>query len=168
MDQIKVSVILPVYNPGSGLVKCLKCLQNQSLKEIEMIFIDDCGQDKAKEIIREAKQKDPRIILLENSENMGAGRTRNRGIEAASGEYLSFIDPDDYVSEDFLELLYKKAEETGADIVKGIYKNVDDEGNDLHLDDPYLLNNKIRWGLEGGRSLFALFTFLPRIRCGIF
>lgn len=159
MDEIKVSVIIPVFNPGTGIHRCIDSLRNQTLKEIELIFVDDCGTDGAKEIIRGAAVSDTRVRLIENPENMGAGRSRNRGISESRGMYLAFVDPDDYVSLDFLEKLYEKAQKTGADIVKGRYMNVDEHGVSESEEDLYDLNNKIRQGLEEGYPLYALFTF---------
>ena len=159
MNEIKVSVILPVFNPGDGIHKCIDSLRRQTLREIEMIFVDDCGTDGAKEIILEAAASDTRIRLIENPKNMGAGRSRNNGIEEARGEYLSFIDPDDYVSIDFLEQLYKKAVQTGADIVKGIYKNVNEDGTSEPEDDQFNLNQRINEGLQNGYPLYSLFSF---------
>ena len=158
MSEAKISVILPVYNPGEGIHKCIDCLRNQTMKEIEMIFVDDCGTDGAKDVIRAAAQEDARIILLENEKNMGAGRSRNRGIEAAHGEYLSFVDPDDYVSTDFCEILYTKALQADADIVKGTYRDVID-GKIREENEFYHLNDRIKAGLAAGRPLYALFTF---------
>ena len=156
--EVKVSVILPVYNPGEGIRKCIDCLINQTLREIELIFIDDCGQDGAVEIIMEAAGRDNRIRLIDNPENMGAGRSRNRGIQEARGEYLAFVDPDDYVSQDFLKVLYSKGVQTDADIVKGVCKIIENDGS-IGSDDPHRLNNKIKEGLQRRYPLFALFAF---------
>ena len=158
-SAIKVSVIIPVYNPGDGIVRCLRSLQNQTLKEFEMLFIDDGGTDAACEYIRDAGKNDHRIRLLKNPHNMGAGASRNRGIGEASGEYLAFVDPDDYVSENFFELLYNQAQKTGADIAKGICLNVDENGLPDSSYDPYTLNKRICDGLKEGVPLYALFTF---------
>ena len=157
--KIKVSVVLPVYEPGPGIIRCIETLRNQTLKEIEMIFIDDCGKDDSLKYIEAAADDDPRIKILKNTCNEGAGASGNRGIEAASGEYLAFVDPDDHVSCDFFEILYKKAEETGADIVKGICREADENGNPVESADLYGFNNRIREGLKRGHPLFALFTY---------
>lgn len=108
MGEIAVSVILPVYNPGKGIRKCIESLQRQTLRDIEMIFVDDCGTDGAMGQVKEAAARDSRIKYLINPHNIGSGPSRNRGIEAAEGEYLAFADPDDYLGEDFLELLYTR------------------------------------------------------------
>ena len=104
----KISVIIPVYNAGDGIKKCLDSLEKQTLKEVEFIFIDDCGTDQSMEIIEKAAAVDKRIRIIRNPYNIGAGNSRNVGIENATGEYLSFVDPDDYIEYNFLQLLYKK------------------------------------------------------------
>ena len=157
--MIKVSVVLPVYNPGNGIVKCIESLRNQTLRDIEMIFVDDRGTDDSMDAVRAAAAEDPRIRILVNPENMGAGPSRNRGIEAAKGKYLSFVDPDDYVAENFLELLYAKAEQTDADIIKGARRRVKQDGNVDLSPGIYLLNEQIRKGLDDGRSLYCIFTY---------
>ena len=157
--MVKVSVILPVYNPGQGIVKCLHTLTNQTLQDIEMIFVDDCGTDSSMELIKAEAEKDSRIRCLHNIQNMGAGPSRNRGIEEARGEYLSFVDPDDYIALDFLELLYAKAKESGASIVKGECQNIDEHGRTIKAKTRYLPNDHIRKGLEKGDPLCNLFTY---------
>ena len=157
MDKIKVSVIVPVYNPGSGFKKCLKSLQDQTLKETEIIFIDDCGTDESMSIAREAAQKDRRLRLLSNAKNMGAGPSRNRGIDAAEGEYLAFVDPDDFIAEDFLELLYEKGQQNHADIIKGEVIKVKENGARIENKNYPTLNARIRKGMEEGRQLCFLF-----------
>ena len=156
MNDIKVSVIVPVYNPGESIVKCIHSLQNQTLKEIEMIFVDDCGTDGAMDIVKEAAKNDTRIHFLINMRNIGSGPSRNRGIDAAKGEYLSFIDPDDYVSEDFMEKLYKKGKSTDADISKGeVIKVIDG----IIKAEKLTFNEVIRRGITEGRDLCFLFTY---------
>ena len=155
--QIKVSVIIPVYNPGPGIERCIRSLQEQTLQEIEMIFVDDLGTDGAMEKIRTAAAEDSRICILTNPENCGAGVSRNVGIEVARGEYLSFVDPDDYVAPDFLYLLYEKAAHRGLDIVKGrhIYEREDGTQTPPDID----LNTKIRERLPKGYPLYCLFSW---------
>ncbi len=154
-----VSVIIPVFNPGEGIKKCLYSVQNQTLKDIEIIIIDDLGTDNSMEEVRNAAKNDPRIVILVNDVNSGAGYSRNRGIEASTGDYLSFIDPDDYISEDFLELLYKKAEKTNADIVKGRPEHIDIHGVINNKDASTPLNAVIRAGLLAKKPIFSLFTY---------
>lgn len=114
----KVSIIVPVYNVEKYLRKCLDSLINQTLKDIEIICINDGSTDKSLEILEEYKNRDSRIILL-NQENSGQSVARNRGIEIAKGEYLGFVDPDDWVDLDYYEKLYNTASTNDTDIAAG-------------------------------------------------
>ena len=154
-ENPRISVILPVWNPGPGIDRCISSLRGQTLQDIEMIFVDDRGTDDAVEKIRAAAAEDPRIRILENPENMGAGPSRNRGIEAAKGAYLSFIDPDDYIAPDFYERLYTKAISGDYDIAKGIRITAALESGDSSIQE---MNEKIQKGLKQGIPLFTLFS----------
>lgn len=114
----KVSVIIPVYNTEKFLRKCLDSVCNQTLQDIEIICINDCSTDGASEILREYARKDNRIKLIELLENCGAAKARNIGIDIAEGEYLGFVDSDDFIDLDFFKKLYNKVVETGANVVK--------------------------------------------------
>lgn len=111
----KVSIIVPVYNVEKYLRKCIDSLINQTLNDIEIICINDGSTDKSLKILKEYKNKDSRIILL-NQENSGQSVARNRGIEIAKGEYLGFVDPDDWIDLDYYEKLYNAAISTNVDI----------------------------------------------------
>ena len=152
----KVSVIIPVWNPGDGIRRCVASLRNQTLRDIDLIFVDDCGSDGAMDVVRAAAAEDPRIRIITNAENMGAGLSRNAGIDVARGEYLSFVDADDYINPIFLERLYTKARAADLDIVKGrnVYE-LEDGTEAAHAD----LNEQIQIGLQKGKSLFRLFTY---------
>ena len=152
-----ISVIIPVWNPGLGISRCIESLQRQTLKEIEMIFVDDRGTDNSMDKVRVAAKEDPRVRILANETNMGAGPSRNRGIEVACGEYLSFVDPDDFVAADFLKLLYTEAKAKSSDIVKGsvIRKKEDDTLFPRETN----LNQEIRNGCAEGHSLYYYFTY---------
>ena len=153
---IKVSVIIPIWNPGEGISRCVASLRSQTLKDIEMIFVDDCGTDGAMDVVRAAAAEDPRIRILTNGKNKGAGSSRNAAVGVARGEYLSFVDADDYVSLNFLEVLYTKAKSDDLDIVKGcIVYELEGGTEAAHAD----LNEQIQIGLQKGKSLFCLFTY---------
>jgi glycosyltransferase involved in cell wall biosynthesis len=156
MDNIKISVILPVYNPGAGISKCIASLRNQTLRDIELIFVDDLGDDGSMDRVREAAAEDSRIRVITNPRNMGPGFSRNAGIETSRGEYLSFIDPDDYVADDFYELLYEKAAVEKTDIVKGRICYTLEDGTVIPRRN---MNESIRNGLEKGRPLYAVFCY---------
>ena len=153
----KVSVIVPVWNPGPSIRRCLESLRSQTLEDIEIIFVDDCGTDGAMDVVRAAAAEDPRIRIITNAENIGAGASRNAGIEAARGEYLSFVDADDYVDTGFMEILYRKGKAEDMDIVKGTCINEFEEGAAISI--PYNLNDSIQRGLKDGEPLFLLFHY---------
>jgi len=111
----KVSVIIPVYNTGEYLNQCLDSLLNQTLQNIEIICVDDGSTDNSLEILRRYCEKDRRMNII-SVENKGAGAARNIGLEKATGEYLSFLDADDFFEKNMLESLYNSCIETGADI----------------------------------------------------
>lgn len=114
--MIKVSVILPIYNVQPYLQQCLDTILNQTLRDIEVICVDDGSTDDSNLIVRELSKKDERLILLEQ-ENKGAGAARNKGMEIAKGKYLSFLDSDDFFELNMLEKAYQRAEEISAQIV---------------------------------------------------
>ena len=115
----KVSIIVPTYNVEKYIQKCLESLINQTLKDIEIICVDDKSTDGTLSLIKEFQQKDERIKLIENIENVGCSKSRNTGIDSATGEYIGFDDSDDWVDLDFYEKLYDKAVVTQAEVVKG-------------------------------------------------
>jgi len=112
---MKVSVILPVYNVAPYLGQCLDSILRQTFKDIEIICVDDGSTDGSCRIIEEYAKKDRRIRAV-HMENAGGGAARNKGIEWASGEYLCFCDPDDYVDASILRKLYDAASKNDADI----------------------------------------------------
>lgn len=113
-----VSVIVPVYSRREYFGELLRLLRRQTLSNIELILIDDCGFDGTYELAVSAAAEDARIVLLRNETNRGPGVSRNRGIAAARGEYIGFVDADDIIPLDYYERLYAKAKETGALVVK--------------------------------------------------
>ena len=117
--MLKVSIIIPVYNTEKYLRKCLDSVCNQTLQDIEIICVNDCSTDDSLEILKEYASNDNRIKIINFTENKGAAVARNTAIEQAKGEYIGFVDSDDYVDLDFYEKLYSKAKETNADISKG-------------------------------------------------
>ena len=140
----KVSVIIPVYNTEKFLRKCLDSVCNQTLQDIEIICINDCSTDGSLEILREYAGKDNRIKLIELFENGGAAKARNIGIDIAHGEYIGFVDSDDFVDLDFYEKLYNKAVETGADAVKGKLYLYDINTNKVYLEAWIDINDSVK------------------------
>ena len=111
----KVSVIVPVYNTEQYLEKCLDSLVNQTLEDIEIIIINDGSTDDSKKKIELWEKKDKRIKLY-NKENGGQASARNLGLSVATGEYIAFLDSDDYVSNEMYNLLYQEAKKDDFDI----------------------------------------------------
>ncbi|MEI0748343.1 glycosyltransferase family 2 protein [Brachyspira pulli] len=115
--MIKVSVVLPIYNVEKYLPKCLDSVINQTLKDIEIICVNDCSTDNCENIIKEYIKKDSRIKLINNEKNSGVGLSRNIGVNSSNAEYIAFIDSDDYIENNYLEELYNSAVKYDADIV---------------------------------------------------
>jgi len=121
---MKISVIVPVYNTKDYLDKCLESLINQSLKEIEIIVINDGSEENVEPIIKKYKDK---IIYIKNS-NHGIGYTRNLGIKKASGEYIGFVDSDDYIDSNMYLDYYNYAKENNLDVVVADYYRCEENG----------------------------------------
>lgn len=122
----KVSVIVPVYNGKKSIKKCIDSILSQTYKNLEILVFDDGSSDGSSEYLRELYSSDE--IKLISKGNEGVAKTRNRGIQMATGEYLTFVDQDDYLLPSYFEEYMKKVEETGAEIVVGGYQRISDEG----------------------------------------
>ena len=117
----KVSLIIPVFNGEKHLSKAIESSINQSLEDIEVIIIDDGSTDKTPLILDDFKRKDSRIKVYTQEKNKGLGPTRNFGIEKATGEYLSFLDADDYLHPNAMESLYEQAKAENLDLLQSKY-----------------------------------------------
>uniref|UniRef100_UPI00112F8C15 glycosyltransferase family 2 protein n=1 Tax=Campylobacter TaxID=194 RepID=UPI00112F8C15 len=102
----KISIIIPVYNVEKYISQCLDSAINQSLKDIEIIIVDDCGSDKSMDIAQEYAKNDSRIKIIKNSQNMGLFLTRCEGIKSATGEYILNLDSDDFLDLRACEIAY--------------------------------------------------------------
>lgn len=122
--MVKVSIVVPVYNVDKYLRRCLNSLVNQSLKEIEIIVVNDGSPDSSQEIIEEFAEKYPNKIIPLKKENGGLSDARNYGIPFCQGKYIGFVDSDDYVDMTMYELLYASAEANDSDIVTCDYYKV--------------------------------------------
>jgi succinoglycan biosynthesis protein ExoO len=110
-----VSIIIPAYNTESYIAKAIQSAQEQTLTNIEIIVIDDCSTDNTLAIAQSFN--DPRIIIIHNSENLGAASTRNKAIKLAKGSWLALLDSDDWYEPNRLETLLEVAQKTQADLV---------------------------------------------------
>ena len=122
-NEGKVSVIIPVYNVEKYVGECLDSVINQTYKNLEIICVDDCGSDNSAKIVEEYAQKDGRVKVIHHDQNGGAGTARNTGLQNSSGEYIFFLDSDDYLSLDIIELLVKRQRKTNADVVVSSFRN---------------------------------------------
>ncbi|MEK3991744.1 glycosyltransferase family 2 protein [Robertmurraya sp. FSL R5-0851] len=116
----KVSIIVPIYNVDKYLNRCLDSILNQSLKEIEIIAVNDGSTDRSYEILLDYQKSDPRLKVI-NKKNGGVSSARNTGLEQVTGEYIGFVDPDDWIDKHMYEELYKTAQVEEADVVMCSY-----------------------------------------------
>lgn len=128
-DKIKVSIIVPVYNVEKYLRRCLDSLINQTLKEIEIIIVNDGSTDDSLKICNEFEKIDKRIKVYSKN-NEGLGLTRNYGMYRSHGKYIAFVDSDDYVSLDFYEKMYNNIEKYKTDAVFAGYKLYTNNGEE--------------------------------------
>ena len=125
MNTIKLSIVVAVYNLEKYLPRCLDALVNQTLEDIEILCVDDGSTDSAPQIIEDYKKRYPDKIKTYHKENGGEFTTRNYGLERATGEYVTFVDSDDYVENTWAEKLYNTAKEYDADIAVCGFERID-------------------------------------------
>ncbi len=125
----RVSVIMPLYNAESYVAQAIETVKAQTMTDWELLVIDDCATDGSHGVAVGAARNDARIRILRNDKNIGVARTRNRGIELARGEYIAFLDSDDFWEPQMLEKMLERMSETDADIVYCSYAMVDEQGN---------------------------------------
>ena len=128
-NLFKISIIVPVYNVELYLEKCLLSLVNQTLQEIEILVVNDGSQDQSQKIIDKFQQEYPDRIFGFMKENGGLSDARNFGIDRAKGQYLGFVDSDDYVSEMMFEEMYNLAEKHNAEMAICNLQKVDENGS---------------------------------------
>ncbi len=136
MMNLKVSVVIPVYNVEEYLKKCLNSVINQTLSEIEVICVDDGSTDHSLQILEEYAERDDRIKVI-TKENGGIASARNKGMEYATGEYIGFVDSDDWIELDMYEKLYENAKFYDSDMVMCSAHRFDNITHELKYDMPY-------------------------------
>ena len=117
MNYPKISIIIPVYNVEKYLRECLDSCVNQTLKDIEIICVEDCSPDNSIKILEEYQQKDSRIKILKHETNKNLGAARNTGLENATGEYIWFVDSDDYIDTKACQILYDAIKDFDVDML---------------------------------------------------
>ena len=130
----KVSIIIPTYNVENYLEECLQSVERQTLKDIEIICVNDGSTDSSLSIIQKHAEKDPRYVIIDK-ENGGYGMAMNIGLDKATGEYIGIVEPDDFVPLEMYEDLYQSASENRLDFVKADFYRFtrDDETGDMSL-----------------------------------
>ena len=137
----KVSIIIPVYNVENYIEECLNSIKNQSYKNIEIILIDDGSTDQSGYICEKFKKEDNRIIVFHQS-NSGVSTARNKGLELAKGDYIMFVDPDDYLNRDFIKIMINNFVNSEI-VICGYYeKYVNSENIHKITDDIKVINQK--------------------------
>ncbi len=116
MSSVKISIVIPAFNSENYIAKCIDSIVNQTLKDIEIIVVNDASEDNTRKIIEDYASKDNRVKLINLETNSGQGFARNKGIELSNGEYLGFVDADDSVDLDYFEKLYNSAKKYDSDI----------------------------------------------------
>lgn len=163
-NNVKVSVILPIYNQEKYLAKALDSLKSQTLKDIEFICVNDGSKDRSLDILTDYASKDNRIKII-NQRNQSCGAARNNGLKLAQGEYVAFLDPDDTFAPEALEKLYAKSEKQKCDMLVFNFQRVDENGSILGC---FNLKNKLQrfFNIEENRN-FHWRDVKPRILCGM-
>ena len=155
MCRVKVSVIVPVYNVEPYIRRCLSSLIHQTLQDIEIICIDDKGDDNSFRIAEEFARADKRIRLVYNDKNMGIAACERKGLHLAKGEYVGFVDPDDWIDTAYYQKLYEQAQLTRSDIAKADRLLIWAD----KITDPVQMNRRIYARLSRGLSLFSSWIF---------
>lgn len=125
-----ITVIITAYNVSKTIYKAIQSCINQTYKDLEILIINDCSTDNTLQIVQSVK--DPRIRVVNNSENLGAGMSRRIGTKEAKGEYTVFLDGDDYLDKDYIQTLYDLAIKNNADVVSsGVRIITDDSKNEI-------------------------------------
>lgn len=130
MEEPLISVIIPVYKVEQYLDRCLKSVVNQTYKNLEIILVDDGSPDNCPQMCDEWAKKDSRVSVI-HKENHGLGAARNSGIDASTGDYITFIDSDDWISDDYVEHLYQHLVQAKADMAIGGYVKTDTYSNEI-------------------------------------
>lgn len=154
----KLTIIIPTYNSEKYIEKCIISILKQTYTNLEIIIIDDNSSDNTYEICQKIQKNDLRIKLLRNSKNVGVSITRNLGIDIATGEYITFVDSDDYIEENLYEKLIEKIENENIDIAMcNFYMELNSKDTRINGENKEMV-------LDKGKILD--YMFLPDYYCG--
>lgn len=134
LKEPKVSIVIPVYNVSKYLRQALDSVVNQTLKDIEIVCIDDCSTDDSREILQEYAANDDRFVLVLHKKNNGLGKTRNEGLKIAKAPYIMFLDSDDWLELDACEKAYNQISKNNDDVTFFNSNTCDIDGNLIHPD----------------------------------
>lgn len=135
----KVSIIVPIYNVEAYLKRCIDSLLSQTYPNIEILLIDDCSTDGSAKIAKEYAELYPKVCrFVQRDKNGGLSAARNTGIKRSTGEWLSFVDSDDWVNEEYISSMYDIAQKEGADIVANESRYIYFSAKETKMDDPTL------------------------------
>ena len=154
--SVKVSIIIPVFNVAPYLTKCMESVCAQTLSDIEIIAVNDASTDNSLEILRKFEKQDSKVKVINHPTNTRTAQCRNDGLDMATGEYVCFLDGDDYLDVDFCEKLYNLATREHANIAKGVTKTFNTDGTVVVATD----NEKI---MQDGK-----FAFMGHLLTGLY
>ena len=166
-NELKISFVLPCYNVAPYVGRCIESIEHQDIPqaEYEVICVDDCSMDNTVDVIREYQKQYQNIRLICHSKNKTAGGARNTGLDAAKGEYIWFVDPDDAVEPDVLNNIYYQASSQNVDIlafnIRDYYENGEREDQHVFINSPLLMNGPEFYlqpylkGLHSAESVYA-------------
>ena len=183
MNIPKVSVIIPVYNVEQYLNKCLDSVTNQTFKNIEIICINDCSTDNSLNVLKNFASKDSRIKIIDLNQNKGVSNARNSGLDFAQGEYVYLMDSDDWLDDNYLEIMVQKIEEVNSNILinanfvneytdkqKKLYSKFDFLRKDFEIIDSKIVQRffpPVIWTRLYKKTYIDKYNFrFPQIKCG--
>lgn len=152
--MVKISVIVPVYNVQDYLVQCIESIRHQTLKDLEILCIDDGSTDRSGQILDIYARKDKRIKVI-HKKNTGYGHTMNIGLDEAGGEYIGIVESDDFIEENMYEELYKIAKKSDLDFVKSNHWKYSNEGRVLDTGQDLCQCNTVFSRYENMEKVFA-------------
>lgn len=138
----KVSIIVPIYNVEKYIERCIKSILGQTYKNLEIILVNDCSTDKSIEILKKIIKDDERCIYIEKKENSGLAAARNTGIKIATGDFLAFVDSDDWINIEYVQKLLNAIQKNNADIAVCDYATVSENGKFEVANSLFPLNNE--------------------------
>lgn len=143
MHSNLISIIVPFYNVEQYIDRCIQSLIAQTYQNIEILLVDDCSPDNTLEIVQQYAQTDSRIKILQYEKNRGLGGARNYGVEKAKGEYILFVDSDDYIEANTVERLYEKAKDNNLCVLEANYLKEGESNTEILPRRNYFANNTL-------------------------